>query len=93
MDGACRISKAGKGRREKALEGLAKILGREAHLAEKELTEAIEHSEAALEKLAQVTGVLPAVQEEPEEQVEVGEQMSLDGIEEKKSKKEKRKGK
>lgn len=90
VDGACRISKAGKGRREKALEGLAKILGREAHLAEKELTEAIQHSEAALEKLAQVTGVLPEVQEELEPIVAVGEQMSLDGIEEKKKK---RKGK
>lgn len=59
VDGACRIVKADKKRREKALEGLAKLLGREAHLAEKELKEAVEHSEAALAELQEKTGVLP----------------------------------
>ncbi|MBX7149596.1 DNA topoisomerase VI subunit B [bacterium] len=59
VDGACRITKSKKERREKALEGLAKLLGREAKMAEAELNEAIEHSEAALKKLAETTGILP----------------------------------
>ena len=81
VDGACRIVGAKKGRREKALEGWAKLLGREANLAERELKEAVEHSEAALAELQQVTGILPS----PE--AEKGEQLSLEGIESKEKKK------
>ncbi len=59
VDGACRITKSPKERREKALEGLAKILGRDAALAEKELEVAIGHAEEALLKMEQTTGILP----------------------------------
>ena len=86
VDGACRIVKAAKGRREKALEGLAKILGREAHMAEKELKEAIVHSEKALKELTEMTGILPEgaaktanAENETEDILEKG-QLSLDGI-------------
>jgi DNA topoisomerase-6 subunit B len=65
VDGACRITKSPKTRRVKALEGLAKILGRDAALAEKELKVAIEHAEEAVMKMEQVAGILPAV-ESPE---------------------------
>ncbi|HBF14015.1 MAG TPA: DNA topoisomerase VI subunit B [Deltaproteobacteria bacterium] len=98
VDGACRIVKAAKGRREKALEGLAKILGREAHLAEKELKEAIVHSEKALKELTEMTGILPEgaaktanAENETEDILEKG-QLSLDGIvEEEEVKKRKKK--
>ncbi len=60
VDGACRITKSPKSRREKALQGLAKILGRDAALAEKELKVAIEHAEEAVLKMEQTTGILPA---------------------------------
>ncbi len=79
VDGCCRIVKAAKGRREKALEGLAKLLGREAHLAEKELKEAVEHSEAALAKLQEVAGILPA----DSEPTQSSDQMALAGMENK----------
>lgn len=59
VDGACRITKSPKARRAKALEGLAKILGRDAALAEKELEVAIEHAELAVQKMAETTGILP----------------------------------
>ncbi len=59
VDGACRITKSPKARRAKALQGLAKILGRDAALAEKELAVAIEHAEEAVLKMAQTTGILP----------------------------------
>lgn len=97
VDGACRIVKAKKKRREKALEGLAKLLGRETHMAEKELKEAIQHSEEAVMKLAQTTGILPS-ELHPEgdnqaievaEAEEAPEQLSLEGIEAPKKKKKK----
>ena len=59
VDGACRITKSPKSRREKALEGLAKILGRDAALAEKELKVAIGHAEEAVMKMEQTIGILP----------------------------------
>ncbi|HSA60313.1 MAG TPA: DNA topoisomerase VI subunit B [bacterium] len=65
VDGACRITKSPKARRAKALEGLAKILGRDAALAEKELEVAIEHAELAVQKMAETTGILPGVPETP----------------------------
>jgi len=60
VDGACRITKSPKERRIKALDGLAKILGRDAALAEQELAVAIEHAEEAVLKMGQVAGILPA---------------------------------
>jgi DNA topoisomerase-6 subunit B len=60
VDGACRITKSPKTRRAKALEGLAKLLGRDAALAEKELKVAIEHAEEAVMKMEQVAGILPS---------------------------------
>jgi DNA topoisomerase VI subunit B len=68
VDGACRITKSPKARRAKALEGLAKILGRDAALAEKELKVAIEHAEEAVMKMEQVAGILPA-EEEPQQEL------------------------
>lgn len=71
VDGACRITKSPKTRREKALEGLAKILGRDAALAEKELKVAIEHAEEAVMKMEEATGILPTETSEvvsPEEE-------------------------
>ena len=65
VDGACRITKSPKSRRAKALEGLAKILGRDAALAEKELKVAIEHAEEAVLKMEQTTGILPMSAEAP----------------------------
>jgi DNA topoisomerase-6 subunit B len=62
VDGACRITKSPKTRRAKALEGLAKILGRDAALAEKELKVAIEHAEEAVMKMEQVAGILPTTE-------------------------------
>ncbi len=59
VDGACRITKSPKERRIKALDGLAKILGRDAALAEQELAVAIEHAEEAVMKMGQVAGILP----------------------------------
>lgn len=56
VDGACRITRSPKNRREKALEGLAKLLGRDAALAEKELKMAVEHAEEAVLKMEQMTG-------------------------------------
>lgn len=94
VDGCCRIVKAGKGRREKALEGLAKLLGREAHLAEKELKEAVEHSEKALAELQEKTGILPASDESTLVSYDLREpeQLSLAGMEKpKKSAKKKKK--
>ncbi len=61
VDGACRITKSPKARRERALEGLAKILGRDAALAEKELKVAIEHAEEAVLQMEKTVGILPAV--------------------------------
>lgn len=95
VDGACRITKAGKDRRERALEGLAKLLGREAHLAEKELKEAVQHSEKALADLQEVTGVLPLnvspLQEKEKEEIEEAkEQLTLAGIEPAKKEKSKK---
>ena len=65
VDGACHITKSPKTRRIKALDGLAKILGRDAALAEKELAVAIEHAEEAVLRMGQVAGILPLV-ESPE---------------------------
>jgi DNA topoisomerase-6 subunit B len=65
VDGACRITKSPKSRRAKALEGLAKILGRDAALAEKELKVAIEHAEEAVQKMAETTGILPSAEGGP----------------------------
>ncbi len=93
VDGACRIVGAKKERREKALEGLAKLLGREAKLAEQELEEAIVHSEAAVLKMAETTGILPAVVEEKVEEKEELEQLSLKGMEQPTTKKKKKKKK
>ncbi|HKX13542.1 MAG TPA: DNA topoisomerase VI subunit B [bacterium] len=59
VDGACRITKSPKDRRAKALEGLAKILGRDAALAEKELAVAIEHAEEAVMRMEQTVGIIP----------------------------------
>lgn len=89
VDGACRIVKAKQGRREKALEGLAKILGRDAHMAEKELSEAIKNSEEAIRRLAAATGILASelpmgateeAEKEDTEEKNPGEQLSLDGV-------------
>jgi DNA topoisomerase-6 subunit B len=66
VDGACRITNSPKARRVKALEGLAKILGRDAALAEKELEVATEHAEEALAKMAETTGILPNREEAKE---------------------------
>lgn len=63
VDGACRITNSPKSRREKALEGLAKILGRDAALAEQELAVAVEHAEEAMQKMEKVTGILPTSEE------------------------------
>ncbi len=60
VDGACRITRSPQSRRVKALEGLAKILGRDAALAEQELAVAIEHAEEAVMRMGQVAGILPA---------------------------------
>lgn len=60
VDGACRITKSPKSRRIKALDGLAKILGRDAAMAEQELAVAIEHAEEAVMKMEQVAGILPS---------------------------------
>jgi len=62
VDGACRITRSPQSRRVKALEGLAKILGRDAALAEQELAVAIEHAEEAVMKMGQVAGILPSVE-------------------------------
>ena len=70
VDGACRITKSPKSRRAKALEGLAKILGRDAALAEKELKVAIEHAEEAVLKMEQTVGILPDA-EPPKEVVKL----------------------
>lgn len=78
VDGACRIVKAIAGRREKALEGLAKLLGREAHVAEEELKQAVEHAEAALAEQQKQTGVI--ANDAPEVESEGG-QMPLAGFE------------
>lgn len=59
VDGACRITKSPKDRRARALEGLAKILGRDAALAEKELAVAIEHAEEAVMRMEQTVGIIP----------------------------------
>ncbi|MBI2340295.1 MAG: DNA topoisomerase VI subunit B [Deltaproteobacteria bacterium] len=88
VDGCCRIVKAKKERRQKALEGLAKLLGREAHLAEKELKEAEVHAEAALQELQEVTGILPSSESELAAKpafakATAGKQLSLEGMEEK----------
>lgn len=64
VDGACRITKSPKARREKALEGLAKILGRDEALAEKELLVATQHAEEALQKMEKMTGILPVADSE-----------------------------
>lgn len=99
VDGACRITKSKKNRREKALEGLAKILGREAHLAQKELTEAIKHSEEAIERLSQVTGILPdelsggETEGKVEEVRKKPEQLLFEGIEPPPEKKKRKKSK
>ncbi|KAB2836678.1 DNA topoisomerase VI subunit B, partial [bacterium] len=66
VDGACRITKSPKERRIKALDGLAKILGRDAALAEQELAVAIEHAEEAVMKMGQVAGILPSAGEDGE---------------------------
>jgi DNA topoisomerase-6 subunit B len=74
VDGACRITGSPAKRREKALEGLAKILGRDAALAEKELAVAIEHAEEAVLKMEKTTGILPMAAEESEEAPEKSEE-------------------
>lgn len=66
VDGACRITKSPKDRRIRALDGLAKILGRDAALAEQELAVAIEHAEEAVMKMGQVAGILPSSNEDGE---------------------------
>jgi DNA topoisomerase-6 subunit B len=96
VDGACRITKSDLKRREKALEGLAKLLGREADIAEKELAEAIVHAEVAVAKMAEQTGILPddSANTQFEVSQEKEEQLSLEGIEkERKTIKSKRKTK
>ncbi len=65
VDGACRITKSPRKRREKALEGLAKILGRDAALAEKELKVATQHAEDAVMKMEQTVGILPTESSAP----------------------------
>ncbi|EKD42385.1 MAG: hypothetical protein ACD_73C00182G0001 [uncultured bacterium] len=84
VDGACRISKAKPGVREKALEGLARILGREEHLAVQELEEAIAHSKKEMAALAASTGILDAVlPDTPNNEPSLlpqNSQLSLDGM-------------
>ncbi|HEX5038457.1 MAG TPA: DNA topoisomerase VI subunit B [bacterium] len=87
VDGACRITKSPKARRAKALEGLAKILGRDAALAEKELEVAIEHAELAVQKMAETTGILPG--EAPSVEVPPAELAKIAKGNGKKAKKEK----
>jgi DNA topoisomerase-6 subunit B len=57
VKGLCRMTSSGKNREEKALQGLAKILGREAKEAEKELVEAHEKAHTATKELAHRTGM------------------------------------
>lgn len=57
VEGLCRITKAKKGRKERALEGLDKILGRDTKLAEKELKVAHEKADTVTQKLAEKLGV------------------------------------
>ncbi|HCU24248.1 MAG TPA: DNA topoisomerase VI subunit B [Deltaproteobacteria bacterium] len=62
VDGACRITGSPQSRRVKALDGLAKILGRDAALAEQELEVATRHAEEAVTKMGEMTGILPAAE-------------------------------
>ncbi|MFO1463289.1 MAG: DNA topoisomerase VI subunit B [bacterium] len=73
VDGACRITKSPQSRRVKALDGLAKILGRDAALAEQELAVAIEHAEEAVMKMGQVAGIIPGAEPVPGEETGVSE--------------------
>lgn len=57
VEGLCNITKANQSRKKKAMEGLAKILGRDTDAAEKELTEAKKKSQAVTKKLADKLGV------------------------------------
>lgn len=57
VEGLCRITEAKKGRKEKALEGLAKILGRDSKTAEMELEEAHEKADTVTKELAKKIGV------------------------------------
>ena len=57
VEGLCRITKAKSGRKEKALEGLAKILGRDHVEAEKELKEAHAKAEKVTKDMKERTGI------------------------------------
>ncbi len=57
VDGLCRITHAKSGRKEKALEGLAKILGRDHVAAEAELKEAHEKADKVTKQMKDKTGV------------------------------------
>lgn len=57
VKGLCRMTSSGKNREEKALQGLAKILGREAKEAQKELVEAHEKAHTATKELAESIGM------------------------------------
>lgn len=83
IEGACRITNASEKRKQKALEGLASILGRETDNAEEELQKAIVHSEEVLAQLEKMTGVVSSRNEEEkiEDEGDDLEQMGLDGLE------------
>jgi DNA topoisomerase VI subunit B len=57
VEGLCRIVTAKKGRKEKAMEGLSKILGRDTKVAEQELKDAHEKAKNTTKKLAEKLGV------------------------------------
>lgn len=83
VEGLCRITSAKKGRKEKAMDGLAKILGRDSKEAEKELQKAHEKAESVTKKLAEKIGVAHVdlkkkmVGEDDEEDVTEAGQMDL----------------
>lgn len=96
VDGTCRILKASEKRKKKALEGLAIILGNEAEVAEQELSEAIIHSEKAIARLQEMTGIIndepndsetdseieiPAEKTKKRSKKRKTKQLSLDGVE------------
>lgn len=80
VDGACRITKSSPDRKLKALEGLAKILGREEHIAVQELEQAIIHSNKEMDALAVVTGQNEMAESSGGELVPENSQLSLEGM-------------
>ena len=62
VEGICRITKASDARKEKARQGLMKLLGRDAQAAEKDLETAAEKLEAHLVKQNKKTGPLEEVE-------------------------------